>query len=273
MLNQLRNFHFYLMILADVGLCILSLVLAYLFRFDFYPETKYILQLPYILSFAVPIKIVTFFFYGLYRGMWRYTDLLDFWRLFQASFFSSMIIVGIILYLHRFQGFPRSVFVLDGVLTFMLCGSMRVVIRSMFRYKDNLQVGYIFPWKTYKKRLQKVENILIIGAGDAGEKILREIIENPDLAYNVSGFLDDDVQKRGRSLHGVPILGTTQELGKWVDRYEIDQVFIAIPAASGSEVSRMVHLCEHYQVYFKILPGMSEIMNGRIICGKLITRT
>ena len=264
MLSQFRNFHFYLMILADVGLCILSMSLAYLFRFDFYPETRYLLQMPYILSFAVPIKIVTFFFFGLYRGMWRYTDLLDFWRLFQASFVSSLIIVGIILYLHHFQGFPRSVFVLDGILTFILCGSLRVSIRTMFRYKDNLNVQYVLPWKTYKKRLQKVENVLIIGAGDAGEKILREIIENPALAYNVSGFLDDDIQKKGRSLHGVPVLGTTEELGKWVDKYLVNQVFIAIPAASGSEVRRLVHLCEQNEVSFKILPAMTEVMDGRV---------
>lgn len=264
MLSQFRNLHFYLMLLADLFLCILSLVLAYLFRFDFLPEAKYILQMPYIISFAVPIKLITFFLFGLYRGMWRYTNLLDFWKLLQASFVSSLVIVCIILYLHHFQGFPRSVFVLDGLLTFLLCGSMRVAIRTMFRYKDNLHVQPVLPWQYYKKRLQKVENVLIIGAGDAGEKILREVIENPALAYNVAGFLDDDEQKKGRSLHGVPVLGSTLELGKWVGRYDVSEVFIALPRASGSVVRQIVNLCEENQVSFKILPGMGEIMDGKI---------
>jgi FlaA1/EpsC-like NDP-sugar epimerase len=250
---------------ADGIIVVCSLLLAYLFRFDFSPETRYLLQIPYLLAYALPIKLGAFFLFGLYRGMWRYTDVRDFWTLFQACFTSSLILVVLVLYLHRFQGFPRSVFFIDGLLTFVACGGLRVCIRTLYRRKDNLKVGSILtPGFFSGRRAPAKTDVLIIGAGDAGEKILREIIENPELSFNVVGFLDDDLGKIGRSVHGVPVLGTIDDLEAQVHRFRVGLIFIAVPSASGQQMRRIVDACEGTGVSFKTLPGIGEIMDGRV---------
>ncbi len=252
------------MLAADLALFALALVLAYLLRFDFQPDLRYWSQIPYVLALALPIKLFTFYFFRLYQGMWRYTDLLDFWRLFQAVLVSSLILVAIILYRHRFEGFPRSVFFIDAVLTFCLCGGLRVLIRTNYRSRENLNINFFLPWKQLKKKRKEQTNVLIIGAGDAGEKILREIIENPGLTYMIVGFLDDDPHKQGRTVHGTPILGTTDEIQATVKGLSVELVFIAIPTASGKQMKKIVHGCEQARVNFKTLPGLGEIMDGKV---------
>lgn len=254
---------------ADLALLALALVLAYLLRFDFQPEPKYWSQIPYVLVIGLPIKLIAFSFFRLYQGMWRYTDLLDFWKLFQAVLISSLILVVIILYQYRFEGFPRSVFFIDAVLTFCLCGGLRVLIRTSYRSKENLHINFFLPWKQLKKKRKGQTNVLIIGAGDAGEKILREVIENPGLTYRIVGFLDDDAHKQGRTVHGVPILGTTEEIRTWVEELSVETVFIAVPSASGKQMKKIVGGCEQARVDFKTLPGLGEIMDGKVSVNSL----
>jgi FlaA1/EpsC-like NDP-sugar epimerase len=196
--------------------------------------------------------------------MWRYTDLRDFWRLFQASFVSSLILVGVILFLYRFEGYPRSVFVIDGMLTFLLCSGLRLGIRSLYRYRDDLKPRNVFSLKVSQNRSRQLQDVLIIGAGDAGEKLLRETIENPALNYHVAGFLDDNADKTGRAIHGVPVLGGVEELCYFVDSLQIAQIFIAIPSASGAQMRRITDLCRQCDVAFKTLPGLGEIMDGKV---------
>ncbi|KXB09397.1 hypothetical protein AKJ60_00360 [candidate division MSBL1 archaeon SCGC-AAA385M11] len=264
MLNQLKNYKFYVMLLADVAIFFLSLAMAYLLRFDFHPEQHYINQLQFVWLLAVPLKTGVFIMLGSYKGMWRYTALRDFWRLFQASFVSSLILVGIILILYRFEGYPRSVFIIDGLLTLLLTGGLRVGIRSMYRYRDNLKPRHVFSLTVSRNRSRQLQDVLIIGAGDAGEKLLRETIENPALNYHVAGFLDDDVEKIGRTVHGVPVLGLIKDLEHFVSSLHIELVFIAIPSASGQQMRRIMDLCRQCKVQFKTLPGLGEIMDGKV---------
>lgn len=264
MLIQFKNRHFYLMVASDAAIFVLSLFLAYLFRFDFTLVPKYQDQFLHLLPFVLPLKLSMFFLFGLYRGMWRYTDLLDFWRLFRASLISSLLLVTIVLYLYRFQGYPRSVFFIDGMLTFIFAGGFRVLVRTMYRYKDNLSLQAVFGFKSASRNWEKSLNVLIIGAGDAGEKILREVVENPTMSYKVLGFLDDDPEKKGRTVHGVPVLGKIEELKYYIERLNINQIFIAIPSATGKQMRRIVDECEKCFVSFKTLPSIGEIMDGKV---------
>lgn len=189
----------------------------------------------------------------------------DFWTLFQACLLSSLLLVVLLLYIHRFQGFPRSAFVIDGMLTFLLSGGLRVSIRTLYRYRDNLNISRLLTWQVLKSsRSKNFQEVLIVGAGDAGEKLLREVIENPNLAYNVLGFLDNDRGKKGRSLHGVPILGTLDDLGKCIDDFRVNSVLVAMPSASGKEMRHIVTTCEDRGVMFKTLPSLGEIVNGKV---------
>jgi FlaA1/EpsC-like NDP-sugar epimerase len=115
------------------------------------------------------------------------------------------------------------------------------------------------------KKASNPDKTLIVGAGDAGEKLLREIIESPHLRYQVVGFLDDNIAKRNRSIHGVRVLGGISQLHELVEEgLRIDQVFIAIPSATGPQVRRIVELCERCAVAYKILPGLTSILSGKV---------
>ena len=258
MKNQLKNPHFYLMLLGDACLFAVALTFAYLFRFEFSLDVFFARQLKQMLIVVLPLKLFTFFLFDLYKGMWRYTSTRDFWRLLQASLTSTLIILAFIFVFYRFEGgYSRAVFVMDGGLTFLLTGGLRMVIRTLYLRKDRNGQTIFIPTAQRKR-------ILIVGAGSAGEKILREIIENDQLPYSVVGFIDDDRKKYGRSIHGIPVLGPLNGLAKIVEDEEIKEILIAIPSATGDQIRRIVETCKVCQIAYKTLPGMGEIIDGRV---------
>ena len=257
--RQLKNPHLYVMIASDTVLFMISLGMAYLFRFEFSITPKDVHQLKMLLIWIIPLKLIVFFSFGLYRGMWRYTSVRDFWRLAQACFVSALIIMVGILFVYKFVNYSRAIFVLDGGLTFLLAGSLRMAIRSYFASHERMNLGYSsYVQPKHRKR------IIIIGAGDAGEKMLREIFDNHRLNYNVVCLIDDDPHKLGRSIHGVPVLGSIEMLPDIIENQDIQEVLIAIPSASGEQMRRIVDICKNCGIDYKTLPGIGEIIDGRV---------
>ncbi len=203
---QLKNPRLYLMIFMDILLFIVAINLSYLLRFDFSLASINFNQIFELMIWMFPLKTIIFFFRGLYKGMWRYTGLQDFWLLVQSCFLSTVISMTIILIGSGFQGHSRGVFIIDGFLTLFLTGGMRLVIRTFYTIRAEQMTN------AYASPNTPVTKILIIGAGDAGEKILREIRDNYRLNYNVVGFVDDDLTKQGKTIHGVQVLGTVEHL-------------------------------------------------------------
>lgn len=261
---QWKNRNFYLMLFADAVLFALAHVVAYLFRFEFELSRPSLQQIQMVLPYLVPFKLAIFFASGLYRGMWRYTGLRDIWRLAQASFFSTIVIVAVGLFLLDLRNFSRAVFLLDGVLTFLLAGGLRIGIRFYFTTRIELKTNSRFYPSQMRGQKNEGKRVLIIGAGDAGEKMLREIFDNPQLRYQVVGFLDDDARKHGCSMHGVPVLGSVPELPKIVEKHDVQEIFIAIPSATGSQMRRTLEICKNGDVPYKTLPGIGDIMEGRV---------
>ncbi len=248
---------------ADLVLFALAYLGAYLLRFEFQLSSKEITNLWGGLPYILPFKGAVFFWFGAYRGMWRYTGLIDMWNLFKASVFSSLVIVTTVLFIHRFAGFSRGVFVIDGILTFMFTGGLRVFVRYL--YHRNLGTYSRNEVSSTKPDLgKKGVPILIIGAGNAGEKTLRELGDNPRLPYRVKGLIDDDGRKKGRSIHGVPVLGGIESLAEIVKVKGVEEVLIATPSATGPQMRRIVEACDACGVRFKTLPGMGEIIDGKV---------
>jgi FlaA1/EpsC-like NDP-sugar epimerase len=190
--------------------------------------------------------------------MWRYTSIRDFWLLARACLLSTLLILAVILYMGNFQGYSRAIFIIDGVLTFLLIGGKLMAIRSYFAgYANPKTREELFPKVTYKK-------VLIIGAGAAGEKILREIIENYQLPYKVVGFIDDDPDKKGRSIHGIPVLGDVDNLPDILEKENVQEILIAIPSASGEQIRHVVEACQKCAVSYKIVPGIGDLIDGRV---------
>lgn len=255
---QLTNPKFYIMLVSDAAIFALALTAAFLFRFEFALEEYYQRQLYNLLMWVVPLKLGIFFALGLYRGMWRYTGIRDFWKLAQACILSTLFIIAMILIFQRFTGFSRAVFIMDGALTFLLTGGLRLAIRSYFVSFSHLQNPGHFLRPKHRKRL------LIIGAGAAGEKILREIFENDQLHYEVAGFIDDDPAKQGRTIHGVSVLGRIEGLTELVAQKDVQELLIALPSATGGQMRRIIDICRNCNVPYKTMPGIGEIIDGRV---------
>ena len=262
--RQLINPKLYLMILCDTALFASSYYIAYLLRFDFFIDPHFIRQFQMTLFWIIPLKVVIFFGLGLYRGMWRYTSVRDFGHLFQASVLSTLLIMAIILYVYRFQGYSRAVFLMDGVLTFLMTGGLRLLIR--YHYTGGMHLN---GWSPFHKKDGESHPILIIGAGNTGEKTLRELNENEQLDYHVIGFVDDDPEKQGRSIHGIPIIGKIDHLPYLASKWEVREALIAIPSASGDRMRRILKICKDCGIEYKTLPSMGEIIDGRVSIKKL----
>ena len=255
---QLKNPKFYLVLFGDAVIFALAHIAAYLFRFEFSVTPAYLQQIQTVLIWLVPLKLVVFFSFGLYRGMWRFTSVRDFWLIAQATIVSTLLIMAIMLFMNSFQGYSRAVFIIDGVLTFLFIGGLRMAIRSYFTvYANSVTTHAASPKIKFKK-------VLIIGAGAAGEKILREINENYQLHYKVIGFIDDDPEKKGRSIHGIPIIGDIEKLPFIMEKEDVQEILIAIPSAAGDQIRHIVEACQNCNISYKILPGIGELIDGRV---------
>jgi FlaA1/EpsC-like NDP-sugar epimerase len=265
MRNLIRNKNFYLILAIDACLIILAYLLAYLLRFEGQISVEvwgnFITTLPYILLF----KIFVFIFFGLYSGMWRYTSLVDLFNVLKATLISSMFIILAILFIYRFQGFQRSVFVIDGCLTFMFVGGLRVAIRILRSEKEGgLRSLLQFNPSPQRKGTRAKKRLLIIGAGDAGEKMLREIRDNPRLHYEVVGFLDDDPKKQSLRIHGVKVLGPIPQIHQLAYNNEMDEILVALPSASTNQMRRIIQVCETTGLKCKTTPGIGELIDGKV---------
>ncbi|GAB7024591.1 polysaccharide biosynthesis protein [Salidesulfovibrio brasiliensis] len=253
-----QNKNFWVMIAADMVLFALSVIFAFALRFDFDIPAEYARRMLHLAAYAVPIKALIFLFFGMYRGMWRYTSLDDFWRLIRVTVLQSGIVVGVAAFGFHFEGYPRSVFLLDWGLTLVLTSALRLGIRALYSRGEALRLPRVKP-----------RRILLIGAGDSGERILREIQANPSLGI-VLGFLDDDSTKMDRTIHGKPVLGRVDDLPEVVDEYEPDEIFITVSNNVSSErMRRIVDMCKLTGLPHKVLPPMSEIVDGKISVGSL----
>ena len=262
MLTQMKNPHFYIVFIGDIILMCLSLALAYLMRFEFSLTPGTIDQIIYLLPIVIPLKVLVFFLMGVYRGMFRYVSLSDILLVFRAIVVSSLVIIFIILTFYRFQGFSRSVFIMDAGLTFLLISSFRAAIRIFFQQYEKGKINGHMPLNFIRSKDDIP--IIIIGAGDTGERILREIKDNPRLKYYVAGYVDDDSRKKKRSIHGIPILGKIDDLPALANKHRVKELLIAIPSATGDQMRRIVRICKETEIPYKTLPNMSELIDGKV---------
>ncbi len=268
-LKQVLNSKFYTMIGIDTAIFTGSCIMAYLLRFEFKLSDRIIEQIIWILPYLIVSKLVMFHFLGMYKGMWRYSSLNEFWRLSQACVLSVLVTIIVLFLFALLDKVPRSIFIIDAVLTFVLTGGVRMMIRSYFAAKSGAKIVHSSSYARTGPRHRPPERVLIIGAGASGEKLLRTIIDNPNLIYHVVGFLDDDAGKRGRSLRGIPVFGPIKELAHVTRKYNVESVFITIPSATGAQMRKIVETCKNCNISYKTLPAIGEIMEGKISVKKL----
>jgi FlaA1/EpsC-like NDP-sugar epimerase len=254
-----RNRNFWITIIGDACLVLAAYYGAYLIRFEGILPISEQKAFLFTAWWIVLLKIACFFGFKLYKGMWRYFSLYDLMNMVKACVLAFAVTAIMILCVHRFEGFSRSVFFIDMLLCLLLIGGFRLAIRM------TLANGYK-SWKGFiiRKRNSRLKNIVIVGAGSAGEKLLREVNENNSLGYDVVGFVDDDPNKFKHTLHGVPVLGSLKDLERIVREYQVHEITIAVPSASAWQMRRIVGFCKNTDVPFKTLPGLGELIEGRV---------
>ena len=259
--------NFLIIFFIDVLLLAAALYDAFLIRFDFNIPEFYLNAMIRMLPYVVATKIVCLLFFDLYRGMWRYTSISDLLNIIKAATVSSLLIVAFITFKMRFVGYPRSVFIIDWFLTILFISGFRLIIRLIFERfaRDKSQKSISRHFKDLLKHHPKnVKRLLIFGAGNCGEKIIREIHDNASLNFKVVGFLDDNRNKIGRKIHGVPVLGLTSEVSAAIKKVKADEALIAIPSATGSQIRKIVEHCKDCGIPFKTVPGYGELIDGRV---------
>lgn len=242
-----------LLALSDIFSAFWSLYIAFYLRFEGkipVDEMELFWQLALL---QIPLRLICFFWYGLYRGIWRYAGIEDLMAIFRAVSVSSLMAIAVVLFSRVFAGLPRSVFVIDWIFTVTFIGGIRFFWR----------VFLINPFQ-----LKNGKNVLIIGAGDSGESLLRTILLHGN-HFHVVGLLDDNPTKKHMYLHGIPVLGALDELARWVERYQVEEIFIAMPSAPPSVFREIVSQCHQVQVKFRRLPATADLLNGRVMINHL----
>jgi UDP-GlcNAc:undecaprenyl-phosphate GlcNAc-1-phosphate transferase len=225
-------------VLLDVVLIVLAYWSAYAIKFEPFsdsPAWKLFLR---TLPVLVVVRLAAFLFFGVYRGIWRYTSIDDLMAFAKAVAAGSLISMAIVLFKFRFQGFSRAIFVIDALVMLMLLAGSRVAFR-FFRQ--------VLPTAGGSKH----RRALIYGAGDAGELLLRELLNNRDLSYKPIGFIDDDPKKQGKVIHGFRVFGGNGMLGKIVSDHKIEQLLISTPRISETRLAEIVRECEVHSVELK----------------------
>jgi FlaA1/EpsC-like NDP-sugar epimerase len=232
---------------VQTGIFAVSVVLSFLLRFDLsFPlaETAHLVS---ALVVCVIVKNIAFHMANLDRGGWGMVSLSDVPRLAAAnllgSFFSTLGILEIAP-----RGFPRSIYVLDLLVCLLLTVIVRLAARILIESPNHASAG--------------TKRTLIYGAGAAGISLLAESRRNAELPYKIVGLIDDDAKKTGILVHGVNVLGTGQNLPAIVNKYKVETVLIAVPSASGQQMTAILRLCQDVGVSFKTVPGLGEIIKG-----------
>ena len=246
-----RNFR--ILVLSDIISILIGFILATFIRNDFIvPPILYGENVFQILILFLIVKLTVFSVQGMYRGMWRYTSLVDMFNIFKANALSSLFIITSIGYFRGFHDIPISIFLIDFILTIGLTSMSRISIRLIYAHLIN-------P-KPY--RIELNNRVMIIGAGTTGEFICKEILNDSKHRMNPIGFLDDDKSIHGKSIHGVKIKGKISDLFEYISNY--DEAIICCPNAAREDLYRIIEICKKAGKPFRTLPSVNDVLSGKL---------
>jgi FlaA1/EpsC-like NDP-sugar epimerase len=251
-----------LIILAHIVAFAASLMLSFLVVNDMQFRRTWLVELyPTVLLFFIIIKLPVFGLFKQYRGWWRYVGISDLLGILRASLVSTLIIVAL-WFATRYIPLvranlpphlsepPEAICMADMFATVLLLGGLRMVVRLYYEEFRAVEAG-------------RLKRFLIIGAGDAGEALLREIHRMPIAQYEVVGFIDDDTAKQGINIHGIPVLGTVEQLPKVCEDHRIEEIAIAMPSATPRQLRRVIQVCEGTKIRFRTVPSITDIASGK----------
>jgi len=251
-----------MIVLAHIIAFASSLMLSFLVVQNMQFKTQWLELYPALLMLFLIIKLPVFGLFKQYRGWWRYVGISDLLGIFGASLVSTFIIVVLWFVIGNIpavrislpSGLERpaeGVCIADMFATVFMLGGLRIIIRLYFEEFRTAEAG-------------RLKRFLIVGAGNAGEALLREILRMPVTQYYVVGLIDDDSVKQGTHIHGIPILGIVEQLPEICEEHKIEEIAIAMPSASPQQLRRVIQVCEGTKIRFRTVPSITDIASGKL---------
>ena len=239
-----------------------SLLLSFLVTSNMQFQSDWLVyQYPQLLVTFLVIKLIVFGMLKQFRGWWRYAGISDLISIGKASLISTILIVLLwyvvvvnITAVRRtfpdIAAISQGVLILDMFFTILLLGGLRMMVR-------------LYHEEFYREESAHLKRFLIIGAGNTGEALLREIHRMAVAQYEVIGFVDDDPAKQGMSIHDIPVLGTVDQLPAICKDHEVEEIAIAMPGATHQQLRRVIQICEGTKIRFRTVPSITDIASGK----------
>jgi FlaA1/EpsC-like NDP-sugar epimerase len=253
-------------LIGDILLSILAVFASYVIRLELiaiFPT--YQISLLWMMGISVIIKPLIYLLFGMYSRLWRYASIRELTLIFSAVTTASLLVSAIMMGLFTseiFIGFPRSALIIDWLLSFFFIGGLRFFFRWLAETSSTAA-------QTARGTSRQEKSVLVIGAGDAGAMVVKELQKNPQLNINPIGFLDDDPNKQNNEIHGVPVLAPLLKIDDILEKHLIDEVIIAIPSAPGKILREVSDICRKRRVAFRTMPGLYELIGGDVSVSRL----
>jgi FlaA1/EpsC-like NDP-sugar epimerase len=255
--GQFRNRY---VLVVDIFLTIASVIIAFALRLDT-AFMAYVWAIPWVVAVSLLVKPVVYYLFGLYRRLWAYASMNELKLISMAVTTASVIFAAIVTLLDatRLLNIPRLVAPIDWLLSLVAIGGFRFAMRI------------IAETRTAQKSsvAGKPVLVLVVGAGDAGALVVREMQKNLQLGLRPIGYLDDDPAKQKHQIHGVPVIGKLADLNRAITSRHVDEVIIAIPSAGGKVVRMVADICRLRNVPFRTMPGLYELIGGKVSVNRL----
>jgi FlaA1/EpsC-like NDP-sugar epimerase len=232
---------------AAVALCYFA---AFELRFDFSLPAAERMRIVQTFGFLLSIKLLVYWRYRLYDGWWAYPSFTDLWNIVAANGVASGLFMVATFLSKTATGMSRSVLLMDGILAIALLSGTRFLMMALKQVSSE------------PRRIDKY--VLMVGAGEAGVRLLQEIESNPRLGIYVVGLVDDDRAKWGMRIHGIRVLGGTGKIAELVEKHRVQEVILAVPSAASEDLQRIVRICQSTGVACKVLPPMAALIDGKI---------
>jgi FlaA1/EpsC-like NDP-sugar epimerase len=246
----LLRFRSFLVVGTQLGLIVAANLTAFALRFEGDVPPEYARVALQYLPLVVLVFGLGLWVFGIQKGLWRYVGLHDLGRIFWASLASSFVLYGVIHVALRGTEYPRSIPILTGLLSGLYLAGIRMVVRW---FREWLQI--IGP---------TARRVLIVGAGNAGELLVRDMLSDASYNYRPVGFVDDDPVKRRMRIHGVPVIGTLADIQKVASRFDVSEIVVAIPSAPTAVKQRILAGSEGCKAPIKILPSVKRLLDDPV---------
>lgn len=257
--NQVMYQRMILLMIMDALFTVFASFLAILTRQEFHIDWYVWRTYLQIIGIDVLITLVIFYVFKLYKSMWKYASIVEVRRLGLAVLCSDFVRMFLYLLVLKVE-LPRSWYILDPCLLLIFSSSLRFLYRGARSFRNSYPI---------LEEDKKLINVMIVGAGEAGNMLLREIKRSSHLPMKVVCFIDDDPMKQGYYMNDVPVVGTRNDIGTMVKKYDVNEIYIALPSVNIQERKQLMNICNDTGCKIKILPGIYQLMNGEVKISKL----